>query len=142
MTSELRVDNLKGSTTGGSINVLGEGASATTNLQQGLSKCWVNFNGTGTIATRDSNNVSSLTDSSTGKYDTNFSNNTGNANYAYNVTCANTSSPYLMTFWINDVANATTSKVEAQTLYASNTSGAGTNGDSILISVAVHGDLA
>ena len=34
MTSELRVDNLKGSTTGGSINVLGEGTSATTNLQQ------------------------------------------------------------------------------------------------------------
>ena len=42
MTSELRVDNLKGSTTGGSINVLGEGTSATTNLQQGLLKAfWV-----------------------------------------------------------------------------------------------------
>ena len=40
MTSELRVDNLKGSTTGGSINVLGEGTSVTTNLQQGLIKCW------------------------------------------------------------------------------------------------------
>ena len=39
MTSELRVDNLKG-TTGGSINVLGEGTSATTNLQQGLAKAW------------------------------------------------------------------------------------------------------
>ena len=38
MTSELRVDNLKGSTTGGSINVLGEGTSKTTNLQQGLLK--------------------------------------------------------------------------------------------------------
>ena len=34
MTSELRVDNLKGSTTGGSINVLGEGTSATTNFLQ------------------------------------------------------------------------------------------------------------
>ena len=43
MTSELRVDNLKGSTTGGSINVLGEGTSATTNLQQGLCKVWINF---------------------------------------------------------------------------------------------------
>ena len=53
MTSELRVDNLKGSTTGGSINVLSEGTSATTNLQQGLCKHWVNINGTGTIATRE-----------------------------------------------------------------------------------------
>jgi len=142
MTSELRVDNLKGSTTGGSINVLGEGTSATTNLQQGLAKCWVNFNGTGTIATRDSNNVSSLTDSGTGVCDTNFSNNFGNANYAYNVTCANTSSPYVMTFWITDVASATTSKVRSETLYVSNTSGAGANADSVLVSVAVHGDLA
>ena len=43
MTSELRVDNLKGSTTGGSINVLGEGTSATTNLQQGLAKMWADY---------------------------------------------------------------------------------------------------
>ena len=50
MTSELRVDNLKGSTTGGSINVLGEGTSATTNLQQGLAKMWIFFNGSGEAA--------------------------------------------------------------------------------------------
>ena len=43
MTSELRVDNLKGSTTGGSINVLGEGTSATTNLQQGLGRLLLIF---------------------------------------------------------------------------------------------------
>ena len=55
MTSELRVDNLKGSTTGGSINVLGEGTSATTNLQQGLAKVWVQFDGTASgAASRDS----------------------------------------------------------------------------------------
>ena len=43
MTSELRVDNLKGSTTGGSINVLGEGTSATTNLQQGWQSAWLSL---------------------------------------------------------------------------------------------------
>ena len=77
MTSELRVDNLKGSTTGGSINVLGEGTSATTNLQQGLCKAWVNFDATlSTIATRDSLNISSLVDdSSTGQVRLNFTNN-------------------------------------------------------------------
>ena len=142
MASTLKINTLTGVTTAGSIAVTGEGNSTTTNLQQGLAKCWVNFNGIGTIATRDSNNVSSLTDSGTGVCDTNFSNNTGNANYAYNVTCANTSSPYVMTFWITDIASATTSKVRSETLYVSNLSGAGANADSILVSVAVHGDLA
>jgi len=74
MTSELRVDNLKGSTTGGSINVLGEGTSATTNLQQGLAKVFINFDGTGTIATRDSLNIASITDSATGNYQNNSTN--------------------------------------------------------------------
>ena len=40
MTSELRVDNLKGSTTGGSINVLAGGGSSQTNLQDGLAKAF------------------------------------------------------------------------------------------------------
>ena len=66
MTSELRVDNLKGSTTGGSINVLGEGTSATTNLQQGLCKMWINFDMVNGNITRDSLNVSSVSDDATG----------------------------------------------------------------------------
>ena len=83
MTSELRVDNLKGSTTGGSINVLGEGTSATTNLQQGLCKAWANFDATlSTIATRDSLNIASLTDdASTSQVRLNFTNSFGNTNY-------------------------------------------------------------
>ena len=69
MTSELRVDNLKGSTTGGSINVLGEGTSATTNLQQGLAKSFINFDGTTSgLTTRTSFNISSTTDLTTGNY--------------------------------------------------------------------------
>ena len=82
MTSELRVDNLKGSTTGGSINVLGEGTSATTNLQQGLAKCFCNFNGTGTVAIADSNNIGSLTDNGTGDYDINLTNAHTNTSYS------------------------------------------------------------
>ena len=66
MTSELRVDNLKGSTTSGSINVLGEGTSATTNLQQGLCKAWGNFNQISTQSLRDSFNLSSITDGGNG----------------------------------------------------------------------------
>ena len=82
MTSELRVDNLKGSTTGGSINVLGEGTSATTNLQQGLCKVWVTFDGTASGATiRDSFNVASTDDDGTGIYGVNFTASMGNSNF-------------------------------------------------------------
>jgi len=66
MTSELRVDNLKGSTTGGSINVLGEGTSATTNLQQGLAKSWITFTSASSFTNHDSLNVTTLTDSGAG----------------------------------------------------------------------------
>tara|TARA_E500000081_G_scaffold28112_1_gene31910 strand:- start:32 stop:424 length:393 start_codon:yes stop_codon:yes gene_type:complete len=66
MTSELRVDNLKGSTTGGSINVLSEGTSVTTNLQQGLAKAWSRHEG-GTTTIDSSLNCSSITDTATGR---------------------------------------------------------------------------
>ena len=80
MASQLKVDTLTGVTTAGSIVVTGEGNSTTTNLQQGLSKCWCLFNGQGTIAIRDSFNSSGLTDIGTGIYQVNYSNNTASAN--------------------------------------------------------------
>lgn len=83
MTSELRVDNLKGSTTGGSINVLSEGTSVTTNLQQGLCKAWVNFDGTASgAAARDSFNVSGMTDHGTGDHTITINNDFADANYS------------------------------------------------------------
>lgn len=45
-------------------------------------RAWVNWNGTGTIAIRDSFNVSSITDSGVGDYRINFTNAMPNANYA------------------------------------------------------------
>lgn len=65
MASILKVDTLTGVTTAGSISVTGEGNSTTTNLQQGLAKAWVNFNGTGTAAVNDSLSISSLVDNGT-----------------------------------------------------------------------------
>ena len=50
--------------------------------QQGIAKAWVNFNGTGTIAERDSFNVASLTDNGTGNYTVTYTNAMPNANYA------------------------------------------------------------
>lgn len=45
-------------------------------------KAWVNFNGTGTVAIRGSQNVSSITDNGTGDYTVNFTNNMPDANYS------------------------------------------------------------
>jgi hypothetical protein len=58
------------------------GVLATQNGMTGIAKAWVNFNGTGTVAIRDSFNVSSITDGGTGSYTVNFTNAMPNANYA------------------------------------------------------------
>lgn len=55
---------------------------ATEYVVNGSAKAWVNFNGTGAIAARDSFNTSSLTDNGTGNYSQNFTNAMANANYA------------------------------------------------------------
>ena len=65
----------------GNLTVTGEGRTAVTNLQQGLSKAFLNMDGTGTIANRDSHNISGLTDSGTGNYEFSFTTNMGSANF-------------------------------------------------------------
>ncbi len=49
-------------------------------------RAWVNFNGTGTVAIRDSGNVTSITDNGTGDYKVNFTTNIEDANYCALVT--------------------------------------------------------
>ena len=53
----------------------------------GSEKVWVNFNGTSTVAIRDSLNTSSITDVSTGRYRPNYTNSFNYAaDYAFHVT--------------------------------------------------------
>ena len=52
-----------------------------------LCKAWVNFNGAGTVAIRDSFNVSSITDYSVGDYRINFTVAMANAAYAVAGSC-------------------------------------------------------
>ena len=68
--SVIRVDNF------------GPSAGGTTYSARGIAKAWVNFNGTGTVAVRDSENVSSLTDQGVGNYDVNFNSAMANANWS------------------------------------------------------------
>jgi len=138
MASELKVDKFTGVTTAGSIDVTGEGNSTTTNLQQGLAKVFINFNGTGTIATRDSFNTSSIADVGTGNYRVVFSNNMGNVNYTNVLNCNSTASFNAM-YGSTDTGTGltTTSQLEFFTCSAVTT-----NSDARTVQMTTSGDLA
>ena len=90
MASQLKVDTLTGVTTAGSIVVTGEGNSTTTNLQQGLAKCWLHYDqkgDSGSTQALDSFNVGSVTDAATGSYEVNVTNNFSNAFHATGAIC-------------------------------------------------------
>lgn len=55
---------------------------ATMKNHQGVAKAWVNFNGTGTVAIRDSFNVTSITDNGSGDWSANLTTAMANANYS------------------------------------------------------------
>ena len=65
----------------GQVTVQGEG-TATTNLQQGLCKQWIHFNGFGTIAIVGSFNTTSITDNGTGDYQVTIANDMANDDYS------------------------------------------------------------
>jgi hypothetical protein len=56
--NNVKVNQLSGIDTAGSVTVQGEG-TATTNLQQGLCKSWIDFKGTGKFTVNFSNAMSS-----------------------------------------------------------------------------------
>ena len=60
----------------------GNNGSTPVQISQGRAKSWVNFNGSGTVAIRDSLNVSSITDNGSGDYSINFSTAMANSNYS------------------------------------------------------------
>ena len=138
MASELKVDKFTGVTTAGSILVTGEGGSTTTNLQQGLGKFWINFNGTGTIAARDSFNFTSLTDNGTGDYSITIANNMNNANYANAGSSGGQASTSNGSSYAYDQATARTSSLYR--ILTPNTSG--TSVDTPIIENHIMGDLA
>ena len=100
MTSQINVDTIvdKAGTGGTAIKIgtggtaVSEGGANTTSVVQGLTKAWINFNGTSTIATRDSFNVSTITDDTTGRYTITIASNMSSANYAdFGGGCVNSS---------------------------------------------------
>jgi hypothetical protein len=68
-------------TTGDTGSVTKSMVSTSTSTGMGICRAWVNFNGQGTVAIRDSFNVSSITDNGTGNYTVNFTTAMPNANF-------------------------------------------------------------
>ena len=105
----------------------------TSYVLNGSAKAWVNFNGTGTIATRDSLNVASLTDNGTGNHDVNLSSSFSAADYAVSGSTGGTN----QSNHFNGGTNVRTSAFNARVLVAN----VSTNDDSQVHAMAM-GDLA
>ena len=83
--SEIAIDKLKGASSAGSMTVVAEGGSTTTNLQQGLVKCWSHISADG-ASILDSFNVSSHDDDGTGDGGIHINNDMSSANYVIQLT--------------------------------------------------------
>jgi len=130
---EIKTDTFKGQSTAGSIAVQGEGTN-TTNLQQGLSKCWINYDATASSDyTRDSFNVSSTSDNGTGEHDVSFSNVMGNVNFTSVTNGHRDDNQSISTFQYGDATKFR---------FKLNAFSSGTNTDTDAAFAAVFGDLA
>lgn len=74
--SEIRANTISDAAGTGPVTLTGQYAA----------KAWVNFNGTSTVAIRESGNVTSITDNGTGDYTTNFTTAMPDADFGY--TCS------------------------------------------------------
>ena len=81
---------------------------------------WINFNGTGTVAIRDSFNVSSITDHATGDYTLNFTNSMPNSNYAVAGCCIGSTNNYFNHVFGSNDTQLSTGSVRFRTASTTN----------------------
>ena len=137
MASVLKVNTLTGVTTAGSIAVTGEGNSTTTNLQQGLAKSWIHFEGDGTISISDSFNVTSITDRGTGLYTITIANDMSNTQYSITGSGTHDAGSYVAWCAVSHDTGMTAGAAPVDWL-----NNAGTPTDVELAMTTIHGDLA
>ena len=114
----------------------GGNSSTSEEIAQGRAKAWVNFNGQGTIAIRDSFNVSSLTDHAVGRTTITMTNARPSTNYV--VVASSGHSPTDALRNVGLFNNLTTTTFTIFTIYFPDTSSFGR--DDQLVCVAVFGD--
>jgi hypothetical protein len=96
----------------------------------GSAKAWVNFDGTGTVAVRDSLNVASVVDNGTGSYATNLSTSMGNSLGALMLGSGDArGNIYALVVSASQITQATYSDAGSLTDYA-------------VVHTAINGDLA
>jgi len=110
----------------------------TSYVVNGSAKAWVNFNGTGTAAIRDSFNIASLTDNGTGDYTVNFSNVFSSGDYSAVSQGGRGTTGAVNTLVIGPMTiNPTTSAFRLQSFNSSFS-----NSDGGFVYLSTHGDLA
>ncbi len=117
------------------VAVTSEGGAVTTNLAQGSAKAWVNFNGTSTIASRDSKGVSGLLDNGTGNYTVSFTSNMSGGDYSASVSSSSGGVSNTDT-----MVNPYTWAVSSVSMSTNTNSGSLT--DRVYVNLTIHGDLA
>ena len=133
MASELRVNTLK--------DAAGNNSVGMEYVANGSAKAWVNFNGTGTVAVRDSANITSLSDNGTADYTISYASSLANDDYSISGISANMGST-MSQLWIANSAYVSAGSFRMLTLYVSNTGGGGGAADQTFVSVQIMGDLA
>ena len=104
----------------------------------GSAKAWVNFNGTGTVAIRNSLNASSLVDEGTASYVVNYTSAMNDADYSVAGTLRYTGSGTGLSLTLRTSTPLTTTSVDV--FSNADNSVSATDNDTMLINV--HGDLA
>ena len=107
-------------------------------IAQGRAKAWVNFNGTGTAAIRDSFNISSITDNSTGDFTINITTAMADANYSVTGGIGTTTGNNCFLFVLTEQNTAKSASVFRINTLGSNTYILSTDPEHCYI--AIHGD--
>ena len=100
-------------------------------------RAWVNFNGTGTVAIRDSGNVTSISDHGVGDYSLNFTNSMPDTNYCVLGTGSGNANHNSQALSINYTTAPTTSAVRIFTAVTGSANTVGFRLDSAYNCVAV-----
>lgn len=109
----------------------GSTSVGTSYVVNGSAKAWVNFNGTGTVAIRESLNVTSITDNGTGNYYANFTTSFASDNFvgSGSFPWSNNGNQIIVSF--NSASQGRVGTLEANAYV-----------DRSIVMAAYHGDLA